>query len=444
MKINYLFIYNKMINIWKKRKSKKSEKHYYINTLTNESKWTVPNKDGILREVKESNNTFIIYIPDVYLNKHNSDYSLECAPKIASMVVPETSGANTSQFAEHVFGFIVFFERKTKMRGGMLPLVKIPYLNIEITHVLARSDKDNEYYFKEVPSLEHIHRLWQSSDNYVKLLRHYHQTETSPDEFCELHKDMFDGCRIEHTLFITEKANDGASALLIESNWKKGNIIIDIDGIMSGNTPKFSRLIGEFLINPEHRRHTFLNDYEGLTDIESIEFNKTIFNSMFVISSRIMHSAEIAIREIEKSLRNSKTPFIDSIHMYYQNNCHRLGGPYSKGAYSNAETHISDFEKLSKDEPFTSEQGGTLSCWITLFQLTGAISYEEYLELNKDIEKDSDLLNKHDIDIKYIMIILKKVLPNGHQHYREELAKVKCITKRKFVHTDLKLPFFKK
>ena len=46
--------------------------------------------------------------------------------------------------------------------------------------------------------------------------------------------------------------------------------------------------------------------------------------------------------------------------------------------------------------------------------------------------------------IKYIMIVLKKVLPNGNQHYRQELAKVKCIVKRKFVYTDIQLPFFKK
>jgi hypothetical protein len=69
-----------MISIWKKRLSK-SGKPYYKNTLTNESKWKVPNKNGILREFEESNNTFIIYIPDVYLNvkKKNSD-SLEFSP----------------------------------------------------------------------------------------------------------------------------------------------------------------------------------------------------------------------------------------------------------------------------------------------------------------------------------------------------------------------------
>jgi len=69
-----------MISIWKKRLSK-SGKPYYKNTLTNESKWKVPNKNGILREFEESNNTFIIYIPDVYLNvkKKNSE-SLEFSP----------------------------------------------------------------------------------------------------------------------------------------------------------------------------------------------------------------------------------------------------------------------------------------------------------------------------------------------------------------------------
>ena len=427
-----------MISIWKKKKSRKSGKPYYTNTLTNESKKIVPNRNGILREIKESGNTFIIYIPNVYLKKYNSDYSLEFAPKIATMVVPETSGTNTNQVAEHVFGFIVLFERKTKMRGGFVPLVRIPYLNIEITHVLARSDI--EHHFKEVPTLEHIHRLWRLSDNYVRLLRQYHQTETRPNNFCELHRDTFYGCRIEYTLFITKKANDGASALLIESNWKKGNIIIDIDGIMSRNTPPFSRLIGEFLIDPERKRHTFLNDYEGLTDIESIQFNKTNVNSVFVISAQIMHSAETAIREIERSLHNSKNPFIDSIHIYYQNNCHRLGGPHSNGIYSKVEDHISDFEELSTDELCNSEPRDILLCWIAFAEISDAITYIEYLQLKKDIEEDRTSLTEHELYIKYIMIVLKKVLPNGDQHYRQELAKVKCIVKRKFVYTDLRLP----
>ena len=68
-----------MISIWKKMKSRKFGKPYYKNILTNESKWNVPNKNGILRQFEESNNTFIIYIPDVYLNKKNSE-SLEFSP----------------------------------------------------------------------------------------------------------------------------------------------------------------------------------------------------------------------------------------------------------------------------------------------------------------------------------------------------------------------------
>ena len=85
-------------------------------------------------------------------------------------------------------------------------------------------------------------------------------------------------------------------------------------------------------------------------------------------------------------------------------------------------------------------------CWIVLAYLSGAITYKEYLQLKNDIEKDITLLTKHDLDIKYIMIVLKKVLPNGNQNYRQqqELAKVKCIGLRKFVHTDLKLPFIEK
>ena len=435
-----------MISIWKKKKSRKSGKPYYTNTLTNESKKIVPNRNGILREIKESGNTFIIYIPNVYLKKYNSDYSLEFAPKIATMVVPETSGTNTNQVAEHVFGFIVFFDHR--LDTGYYHLIeKITYLNIEIEHILSRSDRDDNYYFTEVPTLKRIHRLWKSSDNYVRLLvSHYHQKKMP----LELHKDTFDRCRIEYTLFITEKADDGASALLIQSNWKKGNIVIDIGGIISGNTlPSgellpHSRLINDFLMYPEQTRYTFLNDYEGLIDIESIQFNKTNFNSMIVISALIMHSAETGIREIERSLRNSKNPFIDSIHMYYQNNCHRLGGPHSNGIYSKVEDHISDFEELSEYELCTSEPRGILLCWITLAELSDAITYREYLQLKKDIEEDRTRLTEHELYIKYIMIVLKKVLPNGNQHYRQELAKVKCIVKRKFVYTDIQLPFFKK
>ena len=69
-----------MISVWKKNKSRTTGKPYYTNTLTNESKKIVPNKNGILREFEESGNTFIIYIPNVYLNKQNSDYSLEFSP----------------------------------------------------------------------------------------------------------------------------------------------------------------------------------------------------------------------------------------------------------------------------------------------------------------------------------------------------------------------------
>jgi hypothetical protein len=150
-----------------------------------------------------------------------------------------------------------------------------------------------------------------------------------------------------------------------------------------------------------------------------------------------MHSAESAMREIERSLRNSKNPFTDSIAMYYQNNCYKQGHKYS-----NAVDHIEDFKKLCEDEPYTIEQGGTILCWIELALLSDVITYEDYLELNKDIEKDRALHTEHDIIVKYIMIVLKKVLPNGNQHFREELAKVKCIRKQTFVHTDLRLPLF--
>jgi len=442
-------------------KSSKSGKPYYKNILKKESKWKVPNKNGILREVKESNNTFIIYIPNVYINKYNSDYSLEYAPKIdPSMVVPETSGSNTSQVqvTEHIIGFIVFFDRMLETgyyhhKGKE----KIPYLNIEIDHVLARSDEDDENYFKEVPTLEHHHRLWQPSDNYVRLLK---KELSRGGFFCELHRDKFSRCGIEHTLFITEKADDGASAFLIQSP-KKGNIVIDIDGIISGNIQLrlLSRQLTEFLTDPTKRQYTFFNDYEGLTDIDSIELNKTIVNSVSVISARIFYSsteivyasAETKIREIERSLRNSKTPFIDSIHIYYQNNCSRLGGPHSNCIYNKLEEHISDFEEISSYTKLcSSDGGGILLCWIVLAYLRRAITYQEYLQLRKDIEKDITLLTENELNIKYIMIVLKKVLPNGNQYYRryyrryQELANVKCILQRKFAHTDLQLPFFKK
>ena len=372
---------------------------YYFNVITNQRQWNFPEDDHI------------------------------------SQAVLEMTVANSNQVTEPVFGFIVFFDRIAEMMGGAVPPIKIPYLNIEIARVLARSV--DEYYFIEVPKLEHLHRLWRSSDKYVRLLRHYHQKHIHPGRFCELHNDTFNGCRIEDTLFITEKVEE-ASALLIQGNWKRGNIVMDIDGIMSQNTPKTSRIISEFLIDPVQKSYTFLNDDDGLIDIESIEFNKIInSNFVFVITALIMHSAESAIREIERSLRNSKTPFTDSIAIYYQNNCYRPGG-----TYSNAAAHIEDFKKLCEDEPYTSDQGGTISCWIELAVLSEVITYEDYLELNKDIEKDRALHTEHDIVVKYIIIVLKKVLPNGNQHFRQELAKVKCVRKQKFVYTDLRLPLF--
>ena len=71
-----------MISVWKQIISRKSGKPYYKNMSTNESEWNVPNKNGILRQFEESNNTFIIYIPDVYLNlnKKNSK-SLVFSPR---------------------------------------------------------------------------------------------------------------------------------------------------------------------------------------------------------------------------------------------------------------------------------------------------------------------------------------------------------------------------
>ena len=359
------------------------ERPYYFNVITNESQWN---------------------FPEVHV------------------LVPEP-----------VFGFIVFFDRNSEMMGGAVPPIKIAYLNTEVERVFARSV--DEYYFIEV--FEHLHKLWQPDDLYVNLLKHYHQRKIHPGEFCELHNDTFSGCRIEHTLFITEKVEESV-ALLIHGNWKRGNIVMDIDGIMSQNTPRPSRIISEFLIDPVQKSYTFLNDDDGLIDIESIEFNKIInANSLFVITARIMHSAESAMREIERSLRNSKTPFTDSIAIYYQNNCYIPGG-----TYSNAAAHIENFKKLCEDEPYTSDQGGTISCWIELAVLSEVITYEDYVELNKDIEKDRTLLTEHDVVVKYIMIVLKKVLPNGNQHFREELGNVKCIRKQKFVHTDLSLPLF--
>ena len=366
-------------------------RRYYFNVITNESQWNFP--------------------------EH-------------SILVPET-GVNIQ---EHVFGFIVFFDRDRDMMGGFVPPIKIAYLNTEVSRVFARSV--DEYYFIEV--LHHLHRMWQADDRYVLLLKHYHQKKTHPGTFCQLHNDTFSGCRIEHTLFITEKIEE-ASALLIQGNWKRGNIVMDIDGIMSQNTPKPSRIIIEFLIDPVPKSYTFLNDDETLIDIESIEFTKRINpNSVFVITARIMHSTESAMREIERSLRNSKNPFTDSIEIYYQNNCYKPGGKYSKAA-----DHIEDFKKLCEDERYTTEQGGTILCWIELAVLNDVITYEDYLELNKEIEKDRVFHTEHDIVVKYIMIVLKKVLPNGNQYFREELAKVKCIRKQKFVHTDLLLPLFK-
>ena len=374
---------------------------YYFNVLTNESQWNFP-----------------------------EDYnSLEA-------LVPESRVVNLSQVAEPVFGFIVFFDRDREMTGGFVPPIKIVYSNIEIALVLARSVYEPDF----IEVTEHLHRLWRSSDRYVKSLREYHQKENHPSMFCQLHNDIYNGCRIEQTLFITEKVHE-ATALLIQGNWKNGNIIMDIDGIMSQNIRRPpSRMIGEFLTDPVPRRYTFFKDDDSLTDIDSIEFNKIIvFNSIFVITARIMHSAESAINKIELALRNSETPFTDSINMYYQNDCYRPGGPYSK-----SESHIADFKKLCEDEqPYTSEEGGTLSCWIDLALLSNVITFEEYLELNKEIEKDRGLHTEHDIVVKYIMIVLKKVLPNGNQHFREEIAKVKCIRKQKFVHTDLRLPLFK-
>ena len=374
---------------------------YYFNVLTNESQWNFP-----------------------------EDYnSLEA-------LVPESRVVNLSQVAEPVFGFIVFFDRDREMTGGFVPPIKIVYSNIEIALVLARSVYEPDF----IEVTEHLHRLWRSSDRYVKSLREYHQKENHPSMFCQLHNDIYNGCRIEQTLFITEKVHE-ATALLIQGNWKNGNIIMDIDGIMSQNIRRPpSRMIGEFLTDPVPRRYTFFKDDDSLIDIDSIEFNKIIvFNSVFVITARIMHSAESAINKIERDLHNSETPFTDSINMYYQNNCYRLGGTYTNG-----KAHIADFKKFCEDEqPYTIEDGGTLSCWIDLALVTGVISYEEYLELNKEIEEDRRLHTEHDIVVKYIMIVLKKVLPTGNQHFREEIATVKCIRKQKFVHTDLRLPFFR-
>ena len=63
-----------MISVWKKNKSRKSRKPYYTNILTNESKWKVPDKNGSLQKFQDESNTFIMYIPNTYLERESSTH----------------------------------------------------------------------------------------------------------------------------------------------------------------------------------------------------------------------------------------------------------------------------------------------------------------------------------------------------------------------------------
>lgn len=64
-----------MISVWKKNTSRESGKTYYTNILTNESKWNVPDKNGSLQQFEDESNIFILYIPNIYLEKESSPHS---------------------------------------------------------------------------------------------------------------------------------------------------------------------------------------------------------------------------------------------------------------------------------------------------------------------------------------------------------------------------------
>ena len=118
-----------MISIWKKNKSRKSGKPYYTNILTNESKCTVPNKNGNLIQFQdESNDIFIMYIPNVK-ESYTHRNSIEFSPKqidISTTYVPnQTIGDCIKELIEgayDIYSSIVSLPYETTIIcGGQSP-----------------------------------------------------------------------------------------------------------------------------------------------------------------------------------------------------------------------------------------------------------------------------------------------------------------------------------
>ncbi len=91
-------------------------------------------------------------------------------------------------------------------------------------------------------------------------------------------------------------------------------------------------------------------------------------------------------------------------------------------------------------ELFHAAKERKVECWLELALGNLGITHDELTKFKADINKESAIgTPERDINAKYIMTVLKRVLPRGNQQFREERVRVECVAIRNFDRNDLVL-----
>lgn len=270
------------------------------------------------------------------------------------------------------------------------------------------------------------------------LLQHYSRntiksvmTDNTKNEYCTREKAVltnswssledksldFYACGIEDTLFVTDDITK-SSALFIRSadeTGKRVHIVFDMDGVVSLTIPARSNELRAFLRDPIRTTYKLLNSSLGECDsgIESIEFEKQADASTNVslITARLLHSDARAMTGVAQRIQNSQNPFTDAMSIL------------------DANIHTQRFRDRKPLIDITEQPSTTmLSRWLDLAKVSGLIQEDELTLTKSDINKD-----EHTLNVKYIMIVLRKALVL----LKEELAQVVCVGKRKFECPDI-------
>ena len=116
-----------------------------------------------------------------------------------------------------------------------------------------------------------------------------------------------------------------------------------------------------------------------------------------------------------------------ALAIYYNNDCY-------KGQYGDRNKYREKFKERCHDQP------SVLECWLQLSLDTtkDEITNDELERFKAEINQEgSNGKSERDINAKYIMTLLRRVLPRGNQQFRKERVRVECVAKRSFAHTDL-------